>query len=89
METGTIRPYGSRVTVAPSPVDETQTAAGIIVPHAFEGSDRFERGVLLSSTPDALGDETLEAGTVVYYRRGLTIHDVILVEVDDILAYER
>lgn len=83
-----LRPFFGRVTVSPSEVNEEQTASGLIVP--LGGEDRFLRGVLLhvSTEPPGLGADVLEPGMIVFYRRGTRILDVVVVDLQDIIAYE-
>jgi len=85
-----LRAFYGRVIVMPSPVDESETAGGVIVPIQYAGSDAFERGVVQHAAPEpsGLGAENLEPGTVVYYRCGVRIHDVVVVDLADVLAYE-
>lgn len=85
-----VKPFYARATVAASPVDEAEHESGLIVPIQYSGADEFKRGVLLDvhNEPPHLGAELLERGMVVYYRKGVSIGDVIVVELRDILAYE-
>lgn len=91
-----VRPFGGRATVLPSPVDEEQLASGLVVPQKFDGDGGVDRGVIVDV--DGLGSPgfgfashaALEPGTVVYYRRarGWRIGDLIVLNLDDVVAYE-
>lgn len=85
-----LRPFYARATVSPTPVDSAETASGLIVPLKFDGSAEYERGVLLgiANEPPHLGADQLEPGMVVFYRGGVRIGDVVIVELANILAYE-
>lgn len=88
-----LRPFWGRVTVMESPVDEEQRQSGLVVPIAFDGDDGMKRGVVLdvhAKGPGLLEDaaEILTSGTVVYYRGGVRIGDVVVVELGDVVAYE-
>lgn len=92
-----LRPFWGRVSVMDSPVDEEQTASGLIVPlrHEEMKDEVARRGVVLhiDQTYQDLsgwGDyaRRLEPGTVVYFREGKKIGDCWIVDIDDILAYE-
>lgn len=87
-EAPTVMPFWGRAVIAPSPVDEHQTKTGLIVPHKYDGGDGFERGVLLAVGQDDTNAAPLEPGMVVYYRRGVRILEVVVVDLQDILAYE-
>lgn len=89
-----LRPFYGRVAVMDSPVDEEQRGSGLIVPVKGEG---FQRGVVLEY--DSLGEDNayttavidagvLVPGTVIFYRSGVRIGDVTVVELSEILAYE-
>jgi hypothetical protein len=84
-----IKPFCNSVTVIESPVEETVLASGIELPHNYEGKTDIKRGVIVSK-----GDchcetwEHLENGTVIYYRGGVQIADVYIVDHDQIIAYE-
>lgn len=84
-----VRPFYGRATVQESQVEEEQLASGLVVPFKSDGSP-FKRGVVLevSHDPPHLGADSLEAGMVVYYRHGVKIGDVTVVELSDVLAYE-
>lgn len=81
-------PFWGRAVVLPSPVDEDQTASGLIVPHTFDGREDYKRGVIVALERDNPNAGALEVGLVVYYRRGWTIRDQVVVDLADILAYE-
>lgn len=87
-----VRPFWGRVAVAPSPVDETQRPSGIVVPDKFDGDSGVERGVVVCVDPLRVEDvesiEELTPGTPVWYRNGVRIRDVVIVDRRDILAYE-
>lgn len=77
-----VRPYGERCTCVDTPVDEEQTSSGIVLPiHERDGA---KRGVVT-----AIGwlDTDLQVGTVVWYRGGVKIGDVTVVDRDAIIAY--
>ncbi len=84
-----LRPMYGYATVLESGVDEEQRDSGLIVPVGTEQTV-LRRGVILHVS-DAGGDysDKLPAGTVVYYRGGIRIADVVLVDIaDEIVAYE-
>lgn len=87
-----ILPFWGRVSVIPSPVDEAQLDSGLVVPMTYDGDDDIRRGVVqaidLASNEQMESPELLVPGTVVYYRNGVRILDVIVVERNDIIAYE-
>jgi co-chaperonin GroES (HSP10) len=92
-ERGTrLLPFWGRITVLPSPVDEEQRESGLVLPHRFEGDEGVRRGVVLHV--DQLRHEEAESvaqlvpGTVVYYRSGTPILDVVVVERKDVLVFE-
>ena|SRR5665213_1383463 len=87
-----LRPFTGYVTVIESEVDEEQRTSGLIVP--LGGSD-LRRGVVLH-TPDVAYEDVpmfeaaaqlLTEGTVVYFRQGERIADVIVVAIHDVVAY--
>lgn len=88
----TIRPLFrlGRATVIPSPVEEIAHPGGLIVPLRYDGDSAVERGVLVHATADdRFGTEQhLPSGTVVYYRGGVAIAGVVVVELQDVIAYE-
>lgn len=92
-----LRPFWGRVMLVESHVDEEQLKSGLIVPISDITSD-LSRGVVQhidkvwheatsASESSALAD-ALVPGTVVYYRNGWKIGDVIVVEMSDIIAIE-
>lgn len=91
-----VRPFGGRATVLPSPVDEEQLASGLVVPAKFEGDAGVDRGVIVDvDGPEGpmlgyVSEAALEPGTVVYYKRraGWRIGDLLVLNLDDVLAYE-
>jgi co-chaperonin GroES (HSP10) len=89
-----LRPFWGRVLVVESPVDEEQRQSGLIVPHKFEGSADVRRGVVVDvdgewSDPDRrAAAERLPPGTVVWYRGGTRVGEFVLMQIDDVLAYE-
>lgn len=85
-----IMPFYGRVLLIASPVDEDERPSGLIVPLKVEGGADYNRGVLVALSGDGAhpGENALEVGMVVYYRRGWKIRDWILVDLPDILAYE-
>lgn len=90
----TIRPYigHGRAALSESPVDEVQTSSGLIRPLSFDGDDAVRRGVVLSCVIDPLAIfreiEPLEVGAAVWYRSGIRIADVVIVDLQNVLAYE-
>jgi hypothetical protein len=87
-----IRPFWGRVTVIESPLDEAQRESGLILP--ITGIE-LKRGIVLSidhvwdeHLPGYPVGETLPEGTPVYYRAGIKIGDVVVVDLNDVLAYE-
>lgn len=92
MTIANVLPYWGRVTLSESPVDETELGSGLVLPHKHDQDGGVSRGIVLAV--DRLRDEPTESGTdiapgtVVYYRNGVTILDVVVVERRDILAYE-
>lgn len=81
-----LRPMYGYATLIQSTVDEEQRDSGLIVPIGAE----LKRGVILHLA-DVGGDYStlLPEGTVVFYRNGTSIGDVVLVSIsEDILAYE-
>lgn len=87
-----VRPFcgHGRATVQESPVDEAQRDSGLVVPLSFDGDDGVKRGVLLNVAPDpgTYAGDPLPRGTVVWYRGGVRIQDVVVVDLANILAYE-
>jgi hypothetical protein len=91
-----IRPFWGRATLIESPVDEDQLESGLIVPHHHDDDDDVRRGVIIDidyswdeSNPQArCAIEQIRTGYVVYFRNGVRVRDVIVVEIADILAYE-
>lgn len=79
----TVVPHADRITVAEVPVESV--VAGLYIPES--AMDQYERGVVKE-----IGDKVtgLEAGMLVYYRRGQydEIGDVRVVHVSQVLAYE-
>jgi co-chaperonin GroES (HSP10) len=90
----TIRPFWGRVSVLPSPVEETERPSGVIVPMKFDGADDVKRGVVLAVDDDWVeperkrAAELLPPGTVVYYKGGTRIHDVVVLGMAEIVAFE-
>jgi co-chaperonin GroES (HSP10) len=92
-----ILPFYGRITVAPSPVDEEQRESGLIVPIRHEEIRKdSDRGIVLAvdvAYYEATGEwgeyvSKLIPGTVVHFRRGVQIGDFVIIDLDDILAYE-
>lgn len=89
-----VRPFWGRVTVLESPVDEEQRESGLIVPIQDARGDTCKRGIIREidgSWDDPRGRamaELIGPGTPVYYRGGEKIGDLIILELQDILAYE-
>lgn len=88
-----LRPFWGRLTVMESPVDEEQRTSGLVVPIAFDGDAGIKRGVVLYLDDTYRDDghkleERIPAGTPVYYKGGTKIGDVVILEPEEILAYE-
>lgn len=96
-----VRPYWGRVTVVESPLDEEETAGGLIVPRsalASAGDDpQARRGIVKAVSGDLYEEgsqwrveaDRLAPGMVVYFRYATRIQgDVLTVEFNDILAVE-
>jgi co-chaperonin GroES (HSP10) len=91
-----LRPFWGRVTVQESPVDETETPSGLVLPLKHEGDDGLVRGIVLHCSDSSLNGLTCDAaavlsrGTVVYYRAkaGMKISGVVILDFADVLAYE-
>lgn len=92
-----IRPFWGRVSVVESPVDESERASGLIVPHSFDGDDSVKRGVVIAidlvwdeNTPGRAMADVLVPGTPVYFQdgAGIRIRDVLILEINHILAFE-
>jgi len=84
----TIKPFCNSVTVIESPVEE-QVHSGIVVPVNFDGKQDIRRAVVVNTAPchcEVWAE--LRTGTVIYYRNGVQIGDVTVVNHDDIVAYE-
>jgi co-chaperonin GroES (HSP10) len=87
-----VRPFWGRVTVAESTVDEDQRASGLVLPVRYEGDDGVRRGIVLDVAVGGYASDAvdcLEPGMLIYFRRSVKIdHDVLVVELSDVLAYE-
>lgn len=90
-----VLPFWGRATLMESAVDEAQRASGLIVPLGKDAGSDVKRGVLLDidthwdeGTGNRLVQDQLHKGMAVYYRGGVRIGDVIVVEMSEILAYE-
>lgn len=86
-----LRPFWGRVAVLPSPVDEEERPSGLVLPLKHEDDAGILRGVVVAL--DEVYDQTrnferISAGTVVYYRGGVRIRDVVILDAAEILAYE-
>lgn len=91
-----VRPFWGRVLVMDSVVDQEETASGIIVPVQDESSD-LTRAIVVNHDPYYVVNpsmanypqvELLPIGTVVWYARGRKVGDVVIIDVDDIWAFE-
>ena len=87
-----LRPFWGRVMVVPSGVDEHERRSGLIVPSTYEGDDEVRRGVVahidtLRAEPTETATD-LTPGTIVYYTGGIKVLDAIILERNEILAYE-
>lgn len=84
-----VRPFCNAVAVIESPVDEEQRDSGIIIPLPGDERHHVRRGVITHLGSCNCEDwKLLEEGTVIYYVRGIKINDVMIVDHDDIVAYE-
>lgn len=89
-----VRPFWGRVTVLESLVDEATRDSGLIVPLVHDSDDGVKRGVVADVDDDwddpgrKRACERLPPGTAVYYRGGIRIGDVIILEIGEILAVE-
>lgn len=90
-----VKPFWGRATVMASPVDEEQLQSGLILPVKLDETHGVKRGVLVDvdrhwddATPGRLVSDQIRTGMAVYYRNGIQIGDVIVVEMGDIIAYE-
>jgi hypothetical protein len=89
----TIRPLWrhGRATVIPSPVEEIEHPGGLVVPLRFDGDDDVKRGILVhaDTAPEYGTEETpLDSGIVVYYRGGIAIAGIVVVDLQSVIAYE-
>lgn len=87
-----LRPFWGRIMVIPSSVNETERRSGLIVPTEYEGDDEVKRGVVTHvdrwraepiESPDDIGP-----GDIVYYRGGVKVLDTVVLERNEIYAYE-
>jgi hypothetical protein len=87
-----VRPFWGRATLMESPVDDAQRPSGLIVPMGKDAGSDVKRGVLLHIDEhwdeSQLVSDQLKPGMAVFYRGGVSIADVIVVEMNEILAYE-
>lgn len=91
-----VRPFWGRVAVLPSPVDEIETGSGIVIPLEHEDDAGVERGVVFrideswneSQPQQRTAAEQLSPGTVVWYRGGVRVRDVVVLEMSEIYAFE-
>jgi hypothetical protein len=90
-----VRPFWGRATVIESPVDETERQSGLIVPHRHEGDDDVRRGVILDidrvfddGSAPGKSSEQIDKGMVVYFQGGVQVLDVIVLRMDEIVAFE-
>lgn len=83
-----IRPFYARISVVPSPVDESQRPSGLIVPWG-EDKLHLNRGVVVAIDQSSwLPTTDLREGMVVWYAASVRCGDVVLVEAEDIWAFE-
>jgi co-chaperonin GroES (HSP10) len=90
-----VRPFWGRVLVMDSPVDEEELASGLIVPVQMEDS-ALTRAVVMHHDKHYLEHveagypttELIPVGTVIWYLHGQRVGDVVIVDADDIYAYE-
>lgn len=90
-----VLPFWGRATLMDSPVDEATRESGLIVPLTAEAGTDVKRGVLLALDEhwDNRNEgyricDQIHVGMVVYYKGGIKIGDVIVVEMNQIIAYE-
>jgi hypothetical protein len=91
-----LRPFWQTVTVIESGVDEEERPSGLIVPVSVvqdkHETGKVRRGVVLHTAnfdhTDTSAAEILHAGTVIYFTGGYAIGDIIVVSLNEILAYE-
>jgi len=89
-----VRPFWGRATVIDTPVEEVVRDSGIAVPLTFHGDDGVKRGVVDHVDDDwddpdrKRATELLRPGTVVFYRGGVRVGDVVVLELNEILAFE-
>jgi len=88
VSTKTIKPFCNSITVIESPVEEEERS-GIIIPTNYEGKLDVQRGIVIDvgQCPCESWKE-LERGAVVYYRGCTKINSVIIIDHDQIIAYE-
>jgi co-chaperonin GroES (HSP10) len=91
-----VRPFWGRVAIMESPVDQEQRPSGLIVPLKHEEiEETCRRGVVLHIDQryhelDGWGvyAQQIDAGTVVYFTKGVRVGDTWIVDISDVLAYE-
>ena len=84
-----LRAACGRLLVTPSPVDQAELPSGLVVPVAFDGDDGLERGVIVHIDDSGIGIwHGLHAGVVVYYRGGNRLAGHVILEPQEIYAYE-
>lgn len=90
------RPFYGRIMCIDSPVDESQLESGLIVPLKLDDSV-LTRAIVIhhdkhftehSSDQSYPYTDLIPVGTVIWYLVGKVIGDVVIVDVDDIYAYE-
>lgn len=95
---GKVRPFWGRILLMDSAATEEQTASGLIVPVQDEDPE-LTRAVVVQhdphfmDSPSGLGYPSIDiipVGSVVWYRTelGKRVGDVVVVDPDDIWAYE-
>ena len=84
-----LRAACGRILVSPSPVDEAERPSGLVVPVSYSGDDGIERGVIVHVDESSIGIwHGLSAGVVVYYRGGNRLAGHVVLDPQDIYAYE-
>jgi hypothetical protein len=83
-----LRAACGRILVSPSPVDQAELPSGLVVPVAYDGDDGLLRGVIIHVDETGLLGLTLATGVVVYYRGGIRLAGHVLLDPQDIYAYE-
>lgn len=89
----TVRPAPFRITVVESAVDHTEEErpSGLIIKQEERRQVNVKRGIVMEVGPQSEGwpdDWEVTKGDIVYYQLFLTIGDVHIVRMGDIVAWE-